>query len=274
MSEDLTSKNKAFWNELCGTFLLGQKGIHVSGPEDLPAFDAFYFDFYPFLKSYLDRLKVQGKSTLEIGLGVGTVGQYLFESGARYTGLDLAQEPVSMMKTRIENFGSTSEACAIRGNALSLPFADESLDVVVAIGSLHHTGDLAGAIEEVHRALKPGGQSMIMVYNRFSYVQWVKWPLKTTRAFLGDLGVTAPYNDVDESQRFLYDRDSKGDAAPCTELTSVSQAREYFKGFRTCEIYKDNCTNFKIGGKVIIPRLSLLPILRPLGADLYIHAVK
>ncbi len=40
-----------------------------------------------------------------------------------------------------------------------LPFKDESFDVVFVRGGLHHIfNDLSGALEEIHRVIRPGGQ--------------------------------------------------------------------------------------------------------------------
>jgi ubiquinone/menaquinone biosynthesis C-methylase UbiE len=42
-------------------------------------------------------------------------------------------------------------------NVMSLPFADDSFDAVVAMHMLYHAADQQKAIAEMHRVLKPGG---------------------------------------------------------------------------------------------------------------------
>jgi ubiquinone/menaquinone biosynthesis C-methylase UbiE len=41
--------------------------------------------------------------------------------------------------------------------------------MVVSLGVLHHTPDTPGAINELHRVLKPGGEALIMLYHRYSW---------------------------------------------------------------------------------------------------------
>ena len=83
---------------------------------------------------------------LEIGLGFGTVGQILAARGARYRGVDIATGPVAMMRDRLRWLGRTTESDAVRASALELPWPEDTFDVVVSIGCLHHTGDLPRAV--------------------------------------------------------------------------------------------------------------------------------
>jgi SAM-dependent methyltransferase len=49
------------------------------------------------------------------------------------------------------------EVRAARADAESLPFADESFDLVLGHAVLHHLPDLNRAFAEMHRVLRPGG---------------------------------------------------------------------------------------------------------------------
>jgi SAM-dependent methyltransferase len=60
------------------------------------------------------------------------------------------------------------------------PFADGSFDAIVAIGCLHHTGDIGGAIESCRRLLAPGGILIGMVYYAYSYRRWLNEPARMT----------------------------------------------------------------------------------------------
>lgn len=270
-SSPAAAPNREFWNELCGTQFARDRGITGTGPEAVEAFDRAYLDFYPFLPAYLDALDVAGRRTLDIGLGYGTMGQRLAERGALYHGLDIAEGPVEMMQTRLHRAGLPG--VAIQGDALQLPFPDDSFERFMAIGSLHHTGDLPRAIREAHRVLVPGGRALVMIYSRYSYFQWLKFPGASLKSLLAELRGLAP-PEATEAQRRALDWNAEGAGAPRTELTSPWGARKIFQDFSEVRIRRENCTNLRVRGRILVSRERLLPWLRPLGVDLYIQAVK
>ena len=53
---------------------------------------------------------LRDRDVLEVGLGYGTVGQKIAESGARYTGLDIAQGPVDGLNHRLAQSGLPGRA--------------------------------------------------------------------------------------------------------------------------------------------------------------------
>ncbi len=53
------------------------------------------------------------------------------------------------------------------GRRKSLPFDDESFDLVTCLGSLEHFPDPAASAKEMKRVLKPGGEALIFVPNLF-----------------------------------------------------------------------------------------------------------
>ena len=140
--------NRRFWNDLCGSQLAKSLGIVDRGVESLDRFDRWYLDFYPYLDRHLALDRVRGRRVLEIGLGYGTVAQRLAERGALYVGLDIAPGPVKMVRHRLAQASLQGEA--VQGSILSPPFEDQTFDDVIAIGSLHHTGDLQAAIAACH----------------------------------------------------------------------------------------------------------------------------
>lgn len=58
----------------------------------------------------------------------------------------------------------------IHGNLFDLPFENESFDVVVSWGVLHHTEKPFEGLKEMHRVCKKGGFIGFFVYN--SYADW------------------------------------------------------------------------------------------------------
>jgi SAM-dependent methyltransferase len=231
--------NAAFWDELCGTSLARREGITDASPQSLARFDAAYLADYPYLPGYLPgEEELRGQPTLEVGLGYGTTSQILAARGADYHGLDIAEGPVEMVRHRLAQLGfDDPERRVRRGSILEAPYAEESFAHVVTIGCLHHTGNLARAISQVHRVLRPGGRAVVMVYNRNSWRQIrQRWEARRGKG-------------LDEEEiRASYDHDSTGEAAPATEYASAREAkRELFKDFSEVRTRREN---FDFGGYI------------------------
>ncbi len=261
--------NAEFWNELCGTTLARRLGITDHSAESLQRFDDAYFAFYPYLLDHVRPAHMRGARVVEIGLGYGTLGQRLVESGAHYTGVDLAVGPVTMLAHRLEMLGE--RAAAVRASALALPFASDTVDHLISIGCFHHTGNVQQCVDEAYRVLKPGGTALVMVYNQFSYRQWLRWPVLTFRAWLSDAGLSQEPTDVAADRRRAYDIDSSGRGAPETVFVSRRTLRGLFGAFARVELFTEN------NDRVLrfLPRgLFLSTLGRTLGLDIYVHAWK
>lgn len=239
MSAAIDRANEEFWNELCGSNLARQLGIAEHSRESLERYDRAYLEFYPYLLYHVRTSEMRGKRVMEVGLGYGTLGQKIAEAGAEYLGLDIAGQPVRMMKHRLRI--ARLQGNAEQGNILDCPIDSESLDWVVSIGCFHHTGDIQRCIDETYRVLKPGGGGTIMVYNRFSLRQWVWWPWNTLQAGLADIGLRAHYPAASEKMRRFYDSSTSGAAAPETQFSSIKELKRMFKKYSHAEFYKENC---------------------------------
>ena len=276
-SATIDRKNAAFWNELCGTGLARSLGITERTPESVRRFDAAYMAYYPYLGPYVLQEALAGKRVLEIGLGYGTLGQLLASQGCRYYGLDIAMNPVAMMRYRFSLLEGGRDHEAHVGSALEIPFKDGTFDYVYSIGCLHHTGDLNASISEIHRVLKEGGQAVIMLYHRDSFRRLVHLPALRVRNLLRRLvGTSREPSDWSTWVRAFYDKNAKGDAAPYTDYVSRPEVRTLFRRFRDVRIDSRNCDPIVLpGGRIIASRETLLDNLgRIAGLDLYITACK
>jgi len=270
----LDSRNTEFWNELCGSQLARSLGITDHTPESLRRFDDAYLALYPYLTPYVTREDLAAKQVLEIGLGYGTLGQYLAARGCRYHGLDVAPAPVAIMRHRLTLVGQDPGDRIRQGSALSIPYADASFDYVYSIGCLHHTGDLPKAVEEVHRVLRPGGRAIVMLYHRHSLRRFVQLPVRYLRNCIAG---RRRYAGFGETVRAYYDANTEGEAPPHTDFVSRRQVRRsLFKDFSRVRIDTRNCDAYVfLRGRIVIPRERLLGTLgRVLGTDLYIVATK
>jgi SAM-dependent methyltransferase len=263
----LDARNADFWDELCGTTLALAVGATGRTPDDLHRFDYAYLDFYPYLLEYVPE-DLTGNRVLEVGLGYGTLGSVLVERGASYTGVDIAPGPVEMMRHRIELAGRSEECDSREASALELPFPDAEFDSVYSIGCLHHTGDLARAVAEVRRVLRPGGRAVVMVYDRLAARRVFRAPFRAAARLFR--------RDTDERMRAMYDKDSAGRAAPHTDFVSAAEARRLFSDFRSTKIQRRNISvPYVPRGPIRVARRALLAtrIDQFIGLNLYIRAV-
>lgn len=271
--EQTNRENQTFWNELCGTHMAQAMGVKPHSPESLQRFDDQYLAYYDYIMPKLQPFMAPGAKILEVGLGYGTVGQTLAQQGCDYLGMDIAKDPVIMMNARLGALNTNGKA--VQQNFLKNSLHDESLDVFVSIGCLHHTGSLDTAISEVKRLLKPGGAAVIMTYNRFSYRQWQNDTLATLRAAVKELTTSAHDTNYDIKKSLgCYDTNSQGKEAPFTEFSSAKRLKSLFKNFSSVKVKKENCADEVFFGKQFL-RPQLRPFLGPLcGLDLYTTAIK
>lgn len=136
----------------------------------------------PFIPEIARFDDAAGKDVLEVGIGLATDFVRFVRAGARATGIDLTEAAVAAARERLEQEGLEAEVLV--ADAESLPFGDESFDVVYSYGVLHHTPDPARALREVHRVLRPGGEARIMLYSRrswFAFAVWARHVLRRRR---------------------------------------------------------------------------------------------
>ena len=99
-----------------------------------------------------------GDLVLETSVGTGLNYKYL-PRGTKLFGLDLSPAMLAICQANLPRWGMDAEL--FQGNAESLPFADESFDVVYHSGGINFFNDRAKAIREMIRVAKPGSRILI-----------------------------------------------------------------------------------------------------------------
>jgi SAM-dependent methyltransferase len=117
-----------------------------------------------------DRLGI-GPSTSVIDVGCGA-GRHAFEAyrrGADVVAFDRAESELRSVDTILRAMAETGEAPAdasakvVLGDALSLPYPDETFDCVIASEILEHVPQDDAAIAELVRVLRVGGTLAVTV---------------------------------------------------------------------------------------------------------------
>ena len=270
---DISEKNMEFWNELCGSQLADFLGITDASVKSLKKFDDWYFDFYPYLFYHIPFDDLKGKDVLEVGLGYGTVSQKLAESGVHYQGLDIAAGPVEMANHRLRQ--SNLAGSATQGSILEPPFNPESFDAIVAIGCLHHTGDMQLAIQRCWELLRSGGKLIFMVYYAYSYRRFRMAPITTLAYLIREMvGYRGVIGRSPMHERAAYDANSEGCCAPHTDWISVRSTEYYCNRFSNFNSQLENIDQEP--PFFMIPRTKLLTTRLPrlMGLDLYVTVNK
>src|SRR5690606_28447102 len=100
-----------------------------------------------------------GMTALELGCGAGWLTLAMAQRGAHATGLDISAQALEIARNYAASIrdsitGSVTYEVADL-NMLDLP--PDHYDVIAVKGTLHHLLRLDHVIEQLHRALKPGG---------------------------------------------------------------------------------------------------------------------
>jgi len=255
-----------FWDELCGSILMKNLNIKEVDKNSLKLFDIAYLEFYPYLKDILKPEQFKLENVLEIGLGYGTIGQFLSENSRYYTGLDFSENPVKMMLQRLK-WQQNHLSKVVQGDARELPFQSESFDSIVSLGCFHHTGNIQKCIDESYRVLKPNGRLVFMVYSdTFFQRLFLKLSFLFKKYIRKNISV-----DFVTFKRQMYDVNIEGISAPITEFTSIRQLKILLSKFHLYEFRLEN-------HQLPFFRKRNLLLKRPfnylIGCDCYVTAYK
>lgn len=107
-----------------------------------------------------EPMDLRGKRILEAGSGAGRFTEVLADTGAAVYSFDYSQA----VHANFDNNGRRDNVAIFRGDIYQIPFTPRSFDVVVCLGVLQHTPDVAKSFRELARMVKPGGLLVIDVY--------------------------------------------------------------------------------------------------------------
>jgi SAM-dependent methyltransferase len=227
-----------------------------------------YTKYAPWMPEVMGFNDFAGARLLEVGCGMGTDLLQFARGGAKVTGVDLTPRSIEISRRHLAVYGELGDFAITDGE--SLPFADESFDVVYSNGVLHHTPDTAGAVREVHRVLRRGGQARVMLYHRSSVHYWGQIIFRR-----GLLGGELLRGDSPEKIMSRYVEVNEGGGRPLVKVYSRHEARNLFSMFREVKIQVEQLTRpelFMLGR--IIPEGMLRRLRRSVGGNVIVSARK
>lgn len=131
---------------------------------------------------YLARIGPQAR-ILDCGVGNGSLSIALdgtLKEPVAYHAIDTSAEMLAQANSRMQNAGL--RPCLLQADILSLPYDDQSFDVVMAAHVLEHLPDPQRAVDEMVRVLKPGGMVFLCVtrpslFGALVQLLWRTWAI-------------------------------------------------------------------------------------------------
>ena len=100
-------------------------------------------------------------TVLDLGCGGGRNIEYFLTKADKVYGLDHSETSVKMASEINKKAIDTGRCKILVGDVKSLPFEDESIDIVTAFETIYFWDDIEKCFKEIYRVLKNGGQFLI-----------------------------------------------------------------------------------------------------------------
>jgi SAM-dependent methyltransferase len=116
-----------------------------------------------------------GKRLLDAGCGIGFFTRHYAREGYDVHAVDLAPSAVRTTARSLALEGLPGRV--VQASVEDLPFGDDSFDIIISNGVIHHTPDTRAAVDEFYRVLRPGGLASVCIYYRNILLRQPLWTL-------------------------------------------------------------------------------------------------
>ena len=115
-----------------------------------------------------------GAQALDVCCGTGDIAFALARRGADVTGLDFSPQMLAVAAARQPQplKPGTGNPKFIQGDALKLPFADRSFDMVTMGYGLRNLASWQGGLEEMHRVARRGARLIVLDFGKPANPLW------------------------------------------------------------------------------------------------------
>jgi demethylmenaquinone methyltransferase / 2-methoxy-6-polyprenyl-1,4-benzoquinol methylase len=113
----------------------------------------------------------RGERVLDVCCGTGDLTLHLAQLGTHALGADFTAGMLEVAKHRVRKLAGGSLSW-IQADALSLPFADGSFDVVTVAYGLRNLSDVNSGLSEMKRVAKPGGRIVVLDFGKPDNAAW------------------------------------------------------------------------------------------------------
>lgn len=171
---------------------------------------------------------------LDLGCGLGRHAILFGKNGFTVSCFDISEEAVKQTREWAESESLTFDYQV--GDALDLPFPDESFDAILSYHTINHT-DTTGMkkiANGIYRVLRPGGECYLTLGSKDTW-GWKEtdWPMVDENTKLRQ--EDGPENNV---PHFYADYNIIQDIFGEFEIVDIHQLEEFLKSRTTGEIYE------------------------------------
>ncbi|WP_100010794.1 demethylmenaquinone methyltransferase [Lentibacillus sediminis] len=126
-------------------------------------------------KDVMKHMQVEeGAKALDVCCGTGDWAISLAETvgpDGKVTGLDFSENMLSVAKEKKDEL-KLDQLHLLHGNAMELPFADDSFDYVTIGFGLRNVPDYMTVLKEMRRVVKPGGKAVCLETSQPTLIGW------------------------------------------------------------------------------------------------------
>ncbi len=148
--------------------LLALPGMHQQWERDYRTSDneSFYEHAFDYIVSVLKP--PPGATFLDVGCGSCAHSVRLARRGFNVYAVDFSESALGMAREYVKSRGLEDRITLRRESLLELSFPDESFDYVLCWGVLMHIPEVARAMSEIARVIKPDGSLVVSEGNKSS----------------------------------------------------------------------------------------------------------